>query len=83
MDVYAKLLKLTYKIENNSIIASIRRGFILLIPIFLIGAFSVLIKNFPISEFQNWTAVWAGGIITELLDFLFDATVGFMSVYRL
>lgn len=81
MDVYAKLLKLTYKIENNSIIASIRRGFILLIPIFLIGAFSVLIKNFPIPEFQNWTAAWAGGIITELLDFLFDATVGFMSVY--
>lgn len=81
MDMYAKLLKLTYKIENNNIIASIRRGFILLIPIFLIGAFSVLIRNFPILEFQRWSEVWAGGIIAVVLDFLFNITVGFMSVY--
>ena len=81
MWIYTKLLKLSYKIENNNIISSIRKGFILLIPVFLIGAFSVLIQNFPSALFQEFLRGWQGGILYRILEILFDSTVGFMAVY--
>ena len=79
--MYDCLLKLTYKIENNTIISSIRRGFIMLIPILLVGAFSVLIRNFPVAGFMQFQVEWCGGILSIILNFMFDSTVGFMAAY--
>lgn len=79
--MYPKLLRAIYKIENNRIFSSVKKGFTLLIPVLLIGSFSLLFLNFPVAAFQNFISGWAGGIIETLLHFLFDSTVGFMSVY--
>lgn len=79
--MYLKVLRAIYKIENNQILSSIKKGFILLIPVLLVGSFSLLFLNFPVAAFQNFITGWAGGVMETVLNFLFDSTVGFMSVY--
>ncbi len=79
--MYAKLVKFIYKIENNNILSSIKRGFVLLIPVLLIGSFALLFRSFPVSGFQNFLAGWAGGLLLKVLNCLFDSTVGFLSAY--
>ena len=79
--MYAKIMRFIYKIEHNYIFASIRKGFILLIPFLLIGSFALLLKNFPVAVFQEFIKNWAGGLLLTILNFVFDSTVGFMSAY--
>lgn len=79
--MYGKVLKIIYRIENNSVISSIRKGFTLLIPALLVGAFALLFRSFPVPAFQTFIEKWAGGVLYQILSFLFDATVGFMSIY--
>ncbi|MFQ7501859.1 MAG: hypothetical protein ACLRNP_23440, partial [Blautia coccoides] len=79
--MYGKVLKIIYRIENNSVISSIRKGFTLLIPALLVGAFALLFRSFPVPAFQMFIEKWAGGVLYQILSFLFDATVGFMSIY--
>ena len=43
--MYGKVLKIIYRIENNSVISSIRKGFTLLIPALLVGAFALLFSR--------------------------------------
>ena len=79
--MYGKVLRIIYRIENNSIISSVRKGFTLLIPALLVGAFALLFRSFPVPVFQTFIEKWAGGVLHQILSFLFDATVGFMSIY--
>lgn len=79
--MYLKALQVIYKIENNQILSSIKKGFTLLIPVLLVGSFSLLFLNFPVAAFQAFIDGWAGGALDTALNFLFDSTVGFMSVY--
>ncbi|MCD2492341.1 EAL domain-containing protein [Lacrimispora sp. NSJ-141] len=79
--MYTRLMKLIYKIENNRIFSSIKKGFILLIPVLLVGSFALLFKNFPVPAFQRFLEAGIGAVLLEILNFLFDSTVGFMSVY--
>lgn len=79
--MYGKVLRTIYRIENNSVISSIRKGFTLLIPALLVGAFALLFRSFPVPVFQTFIEKWAGGVLYQILSFLFDSTVGFMSVY--
>ena len=79
--MYGKVLRIIYRIEINSIISSVRKGFTLLIPALLVGAFALLFRSFPVPAFQTFIEKWAGGVLHQILSFLFDATVGFMSIY--
>lgn len=79
--MYTNILRTIYKIENNNIFSSIRKGFILLIPVLLLGSFALLLRNFPMAAFQSFIEVWGGGFFLTILNFTFDSTVGFMSVY--
>lgn len=79
--MYTRILRVIYKIENNDIFSSIRKGFTLLIPVLLVGSFALLLRNFPMEAFQFFIKEWGGGFLLTVLNFLFDSTVGFMSVY--
>lgn len=76
-----KLLAWFYKIESNTIISCIRRGFILLIPLVLAGSLALLLRSIPFPPYQQWLDAFAGGICRTLLQTVFDATIGFLSVY--
>lgn len=79
--MYTRTLRAIYKIENNHVFSAVKKGFTLLIPVLLVGSFALLFLNFPIPEFQSFIEEWAGGVLSTSLHFLFDSTVGFMSIY--
>ena len=68
--MYLKALQVIYKIENNQILSSIKKGFTLLIPVLLVGSFSLLFLNFPVAAFQAFIDGWAGGALDTALNFL-------------
>lgn len=78
--MYQKLLDFVYRLEGYPVFASIKRAFLLLVPVVLTGSIAVLIQNFPNALFQD---LLAGGSLFKLLQFIQDSTLGFISVYLL
>lgn len=76
-----KVERLVYALENNSVLSSIKKGFILLIPILISGSLALLIRSFPLPQMQQFLTTFAGGVLDRLLLFVFDATIGFISGY--
>ncbi|WP_164998165.1 PTS sugar transporter subunit IIC/EAL domain-containing protein [Neobittarella massiliensis] len=79
--MYEKLLLFIYKMERNPVFSSIKKGFLLITPAVLAGSVALLINSFPIPALQSWLHSFAGGVLSQLLDLIFDATIGFLSVY--
>lgn len=79
--LYQKLLYFTYKLEQNRLFVAIRSGLMFLIPILITGSIALTIKTFPIPAFTSFLECAAGGMILEVLNFIYDATFGLMSVY--
>ena len=79
--MYDRIQRLIYAIENNQVLAAVKKGFMLVIPVVLTGSFALLLSNFPIAAYQEWLASFGGGFLLVLLNFIFDATTGFLSLY--
>lgn len=79
--MYDRIQRLIYAIENNQVLAAVKKGFMLVIPVVLTGSFALLLSNFPIAAYQEWLASFGGGFLLALLNFIFDATTGFLSLY--
>lgn len=79
--MYDRMQRLIYAIENNQVLAAVKKGFVLVIPVVLTGSFALLLSNFPIAAYQNWLTSFGGGFLLTLLNFIFDATTGFLSLY--
>lgn len=75
--MYDRIQKLIYAIENNQVLAAVKKGFMLVIPVVLTGSFALLLSNFPIPAYQEWLDSFGGGILLTLLNFIVDATTGF------
>lgn len=60
---------------------SVRGGLVNMIPVLIIGAFALIIKEFPVPAYQHFIATFAGGIITSLFNLIYSATFGVLSVY--
>lgn len=78
--LYQKLFDFAYRLESYPVFASLKRAFLLLVPVVLTGSVAVLIQNFPHALFQE---LLGGGAFFKLLQFIQDSTLGFMSVYLL
>lgn len=79
--MYQKILHLMYKLEQNKVFTSIKAGLIFLIPILVIGSMALAIKNFPIPAFATFLEQALNGCLAEILDLIYDSTLGLMSVY--
>ena len=73
--------KILYSIENSPVLSAVKKGFLLVIPIVLTGSFALLLLNFPVSAYQDFLAVFGGGFLQSLLQFIVDSTNGFLSLY--
>lgn len=51
------LMPMAQKIGNNKYLLAIRDGFLISMPLLIVGSFFLLIANFPI---PGWTEFWAG-----------------------
>lgn len=79
--MYDWIQKWLYTVENNQVLSAIKKGFMLVIPIVLTGSFALLLRNFPLPIYQDWLASFSKGALLMLLDFIFDATTGVVSLY--
>ena len=69
------------KIEQAAPVRAVRNGLINIIPVLIIGAFALILKTFPVDAYQNAIAAFAGGFFLELLNLVYSATFGALSVY--
>ena len=70
-----------HKIENWTAVRSIRNGLVHIIPIIIIGAFSLILQTFPITAYQNAIKTFLNGYFLEFLSVVNKATLGVLSVY--
>ncbi|MGM9970030.1 MAG: PTS sugar transporter subunit IIC/EAL domain-containing protein [Anaeroplasma sp.] len=66
------------KLEKNRFLASIKQAFIMLIPIFMIGATALLLENFPISVIRDYISSTK---IYSFLNIIYLATYEFATIY--
>ncbi len=73
--------KAVKKFTSLSGIAAIRKSLISLIPVLLVGAFSLTIKAFPIDAYQNFLTNFLDGFLLRLFDVVYLSTFGFLSLF--
>ena len=78
--LYKKLLRFTYALEHNAVFGSIKRGLLLLTPVLIVGAVALMLRNLPVPAFHAWISQAAGGQLHMALGFIYDATIGIMSL---
>lgn len=73
--------KTLYKFDNSRSISAIRRGFIMVIPMLMLGSFALLLKEFPVNLYQELIREVFSGAFLKMLNFIYDATLGMISIY--
>lgn len=67
--------------ENSKLLQSIRNGLVMIIPITLIGCFSVVLGSLPVSVYQEFITGFADGALKKIFAFIQNGTLGFLAVY--
>ncbi len=75
------LQKIYSRMDNSSLLQCIRSGLILMIPVLLIGSFALVLRSLPIPIYQKVITTFLSGALYELIDFIYQATFGFLAVY--
>lgn len=60
---------------------TIRNGLVMVLPVLLIGSFSVLLVNFPIPAYQKFISTFLGGAVQNLLFMVQLSTMGLLPLY--
>ena len=67
--------------EKNSLLNSVKQGFVLVMPIFVIGGFVLLLMNIPVSAVNQFIrTVWDARLF-QALNILYDVTFGCAGLY--
>ena len=69
------------KTERFSLVRIIRSGLVNMIPVLIIGAFALVINQFPIKGYQQFITTFLNGFVAKLSEFVNKATFGVLSVY--
>jgi len=69
------------RLENTKAVCAIRDGLINIIPVILLGAFSLALMSLPVDAYQKFLTQGDGAAFVSILNFAFNATYGMLSVY--
>lgn len=69
------------KAEGYTLVRAIRGGLLSITPVLIIGAFALILKTFPVEAYQKFVNGFAGGLLLQFLDFVYNATFGILSLY--
>ena len=69
------------KVERSTFVRSVRNGLVSIIPVLIVGAFSLVLKTFPIEAYQNFISSFGNGILLKFFDLVYTATFGVLSAY--
>ena len=72
---------LTRRVEQAAAVRAVRNGLINMIPVLIIGAFALILKTFPVPAYQSFIETFLDGFLLHLLDLVYSATFGVLSVY--
>ncbi len=75
------IVEVTEKIEKMSAVRIIRDGLITMIPILMIGAFALVLRDLPVKFYQNFITSFLNGAFATLFNIAFNATFGVMAIY--
>lgn len=73
--------RINTKLEKIKFLSAIKQGFVILMPIFIIGAFSILLQYFPVTAIRNFIESGLNGSINRILRLIYNSTCGFVAVY--
>lgn len=76
-----KITERTVRIENNNTFKSIKTAFISLLPVFLTGATTLTLQDFPINSVREFVNGVFNGFFYHLFNIVYTATYGFASFY--
>nr|MCR4899128.1 hypothetical protein [Acholeplasmatales bacterium] len=72
--------KLDIALEKVKFLSALKRAFTMMLPIFIIGAFSLMMMNFPIDSIRNKID---GTAIYKLFELIHFVTYGVAVIYLL
>ena len=78
---YTVLMKTRFAYFWSLVFRTIRNGLIMVLPVLLIGSFSVLLVNFPIPAYQKFISTFLGGAIQYLIYLIQLSTLGLLPVF--
>ena len=65
-------------IENLTVVRAVRDGLTGLIPVLIIGAFALVLKEFPVDAYQDFLKSFAGGFFLKLHEIGCDCYQGYL-----
>ena len=68
-------------VGEGSFFASLRLSFMLLLPVFLVGACALMLQSFPVAAIREWILTAGNGTVYEFLQLIYHATYEFAAVY--
>ena len=75
-----KLISHIQKIEQSTIVRSVRSGLVNMIPVMIVGAFALILMTFPVDGYQEFIETFADGFLYSLFNLAYAATFG-VAVY--
>lgn len=75
--------RVSFWLEKNHLLNDVVQSFVALIPVFMIGAFTLVLQYFPIPAVAEFIQTAFGGRLFAGLDLLYDATYGVAAIYVL
>ncbi len=75
-----KLSVFLEKLEKNSIVVILRRGFLAIVPFIIIGSFCLLLASFPLEIYQNFIQTFANGLFYNIFNLLYKYTANTVSL---
>lgn len=69
------------KLEKSRLLHCIRSSLVTLIPILLVGSFSLMFRSLPLEGYQQFIMTFCGGALYKFLTVIYTATFGFLSIY--
>lgn len=79
--MYQILIKMTHWLERCQILRVLKESFIMVVPVLLTGACSLIFTGSPVAGFQKFISEFCGGIIMTTLTGIYEATYGFLALY--
>lgn len=76
-----RAMRALYALEQNRVLSSIKKGFITLVPLLMVGAFALLLRSFPLPAFQAALPTLWGGALDRFLACVGESTFGLLSIF--
>ncbi len=73
--------RLYERLNRVRLLQAIKGSLVMIIPVIMVGAFTIVLRSLPVPVYQTWLHGFAGGAVDKLLEYIYQATFGILSLY--